>query len=60
MVRMTFRRESLPPPKSNPPSVLLMRAIAGCPWGRLQLMEGGEPITDFDVVAALCGAADPG
>lgn len=50
MVRMTFRRPPPPPPKSDPPSVLLMRAI-----GDLQAMEGGEPITDTDTIALMCG-----
>ncbi len=47
---MTFRRPEPPPPQSEPPSVLLLRAI-----GDLQNMEGGEPITDMDAVASMCG-----
>ncbi len=47
---MTFRRTPPSPPKEDPPSVLLMRAI-----GDLQCMEGGEPITDMEVVALMCG-----
>ena len=47
---MTFHRPPPPPPKDDPPSLLLMRAI-----GDLQSMEGGEPITDMEVVALMCG-----
>jgi len=47
---MTFRRTPPPPPKEDPLSVLLMRAI-----GDLQSMEGGELITDMEVVALMCG-----
>lgn len=47
---MTFRREPPPPPQPEPPSVLLMRAV-----GDLQSMGGGEPITDMDAVALMCG-----
>lgn len=52
---MTFRRPEPPPSKSDPPSVLLMRAIAGFPLGRLQAMRGGEMITDIDAIALVCG-----
>jgi hypothetical protein len=47
---MTFRRPPLPPPQSDPPSVLLLRAI-----GELQLLEQGEPITDMDAIALMAG-----
>jgi len=47
---MAFRRTPPPPPKPDPPSVLLLRAI-----GDLQNREGGEPITDIEAVALMCG-----
>lgn len=47
---MSWRRHERPPPRPDPPSVLLMRAI-----GDLQAMEGGEPITDMGAVALMCG-----
>ncbi len=47
---MSWRRDPSPPPQSDRPAVLLMRAI-----GDLQLMEGGEPITDIETLALMCG-----
>ncbi len=38
------------PPTGEPPAVLLMRAL-----GDLQTLEGGEPISDIEVVALMCG-----
>ncbi len=48
--RMSLRREPPPTPRPESPSVLLMRTL-----GDLQLMEGGEPITDIETLALMCG-----
>ncbi len=47
---MTFRRPEPSPPKGDPPAVLLMCAI-----GNLQMLKGGEPATDFEAIALMCG-----
>ncbi len=47
---MSWRRDPSPLPTCEPPAVLLMRAI-----GDLQMLEGGEPITDIEAVALMCG-----
>jgi len=48
--RMNLRLEPPPPLPPDSPSALLMRAL-----GDLQMMEGGEPITDIETVGLMCG-----